>query len=74
MRQALIHAAAHLGLATEERAVKPAELRKADAVFLTNSLRFIRPVTALDQQPLAQGDLSPLGRGAVRGGAAAMRP
>ena len=49
MRQALIHNAAHLGLAVEERAVKPAELGKADAVFLTNSLRFIRPVTALSR-------------------------
>lgn len=60
MRQALIHSAAHLGLATQERVVKPAEIRKADAVFLTNSLRFIRPVTALDQQPVSQGDLSRL--------------
>ena len=58
MRQALVHAAAHLGFTAEERAVKPSELRKADAVFLTNSLRFIRPVTALDGKPIAQGDLS----------------
>ncbi len=60
MRQALIHSAAHLGLATQERAVMPGEIKSADAVFLTNSLRFIRPVTALDQQPVAQGDLSTL--------------
>lgn len=60
MRQALIHAGNRLGFTIEERAVKPAELKKADAVFLTNSLRFIRPVTALDGKPLAQGDLSPL--------------
>jgi branched-chain amino acid aminotransferase len=60
MRQALIHSAARLGLSIEERPVKLAELKKADAVFLTNSLRFIRPVTALDRKPLAQGDLSPL--------------
>ena len=60
MRQALVHSAARLGFTVEERAVKPAELRKADAVFLTNSLRFIRPVTSLDGKPLAQGDLSPL--------------
>jgi len=59
-RQALIHAAAHLGLAVEERAVKPSELRKADAVFLTNSLRFIRPVAALDGRKVAQADLGPL--------------
>lgn len=59
-RQALIHAAAHLGMAAEERAVKPGEIGKADAVFLTNSLRFIRPVTALDNRPLRQADLSGL--------------
>ncbi len=57
-RQALISAAGQLGIATEERAVMPAELLSADAVFLTNSLRLIRPVKSLDQQPLAQRDLS----------------
>jgi len=57
MRQALIHAAPRLGLAVEERAVKPAEIKAADAVFLTNSLRFIRPVTALDGKPLRTRDL-----------------
>ena len=60
MRQVLIAAAAHIGILTEERAVEPAELLAADAVFLTNSLRFIRPVTALDQQPLSAFDLSNL--------------
>lgn len=59
-RQTLLHSAAHLGLKAEERAVKPAELREADAVFLTNSLRFVRPVTALDRDPLRQADLSAL--------------
>ncbi len=60
MRQALIHSAIRLGLSIEERAVKPAELKKADAVFLTNSLRFLRPVTALDGKPVPQADLSHL--------------
>lgn len=59
-RQALISAAGQLRIATEERALMPAELLAADAVFLTNSLRFIRPVKSLDQQPLAQADLSEL--------------
>jgi branched-chain amino acid aminotransferase len=59
-RQTLLHFAAHLGLTAEERAVKPDELTRADAVFLTNSLRFIRPVTALDREPLPQADLSAL--------------
>jgi branched-chain amino acid aminotransferase len=59
-RQALIAAAHHIGVATEERAVAPAELLAADAVFLTNSLRLIRPVTALDGHALAAADLTPL--------------
>lgn len=59
-RQVVISAASQLGIATEERAVKPDELLAADAVFLTNSLRFIRPVKSLDQQPLAQADLAGL--------------
>lgn len=60
MRQALLAAAHHLGLATEERPIKPAELLKADAVFLTNSLRFVRPVKSIDQQMLATADLARL--------------
>ena len=59
-RQTLLHSAAHLGLKPEERAVEPGEVKEADAVFLTNSLRFIRPVTALDREPLPQADLSAL--------------
>ncbi len=60
MRQALLASAHHLGMETEERPVKPAELLKADAVFLTNSLRFVRPVTCLDQVVIATADLSHL--------------
>ena len=60
MRQALLASAQHLGFDTEERAIAPAELLNADAVFLTNSLRFIRPVRALDHQPLATADVSRL--------------
>lgn len=60
MRQALIAAAAHSGIETAERAVRPEELAEADGAFLTNSLRFIRPVKSLDQQPLAQANLTHL--------------
>ena len=60
MRQVLIAAAIHIGIATEERGVSPDELFTADAVFLTNSLRFIRPVSTLDQQVLAQANLTHL--------------
>lgn len=40
----------------EERSVTPAELLNADAVFLTNSLRLIRPVYSLDGRPLGRND------------------
>jgi len=60
IRQALIAVAAAHGLKVKEREVKPAELLTADAVFLTNSLRLIRPVTAIDRKPVARADLQSL--------------
>ncbi|MGE0004520.1 MAG: aminotransferase class IV [Parvibaculaceae bacterium] len=46
-----------LGLANaEERPVTPAELLDAEAVFLTNSLRLVRPVHSLDGRPLGRND------------------
>jgi branched-chain amino acid aminotransferase len=59
-RQALIAAAQHIGIMTEERAVTVVDLYRADGVFLTNSLRLIRPVTAVDRQVVPQADLAPL--------------
>ena len=59
-RQALVSCAHHLGLETAERSVTREELRSADGVFLTNSLRLLRPVTALDGIGLPQADLQPL--------------
>ncbi|HUR43959.1 MAG TPA: aminotransferase class IV [Aestuariivirga sp.] len=60
MRQVLLDAATSLGFKALERPVAPAELMAAQAVFLTNSLRFIRPVTALDGLPLRTRNLGPL--------------
>lgn len=46
-----------LGLAdAEERPVTPQELLDAEAVFLTNSLRLVRPVHSLDGRPLGRND------------------
>lgn len=59
-RQALIAAAQHIGIFTEERAVTVVDLFRADGAFLTNSLRLIRPITAIDRQPMPQPDLSAL--------------
>lgn len=40
----------------EERPLAPADMRQADAVFLTNSLRLVRPVHALDGTALNRDD------------------
>ncbi|MCK0209180.1 aminotransferase class IV [Starkeya koreensis] len=48
MRALVIEAAPALGLAVEERPLAPAALIGADAVFLTNSVRFLRPVRSVD--------------------------
>lgn len=60
MRRVLLDEAANLGLQAVERPVAPAELVTADAVFLTNSLRFIRPAAALDGNPLGARALDSL--------------
>lgn len=59
-RQALIAAAQHIGIFTEERIVTVTDLFRADGAFLTNSLRLIRPVTAIDKQAMPQPDLTRL--------------
>lgn len=46
--QVLALAPAH-GLAVEERSLMPDDLRSAQAVFVTNSLRLLAPVTALGE-------------------------
>jgi branched-chain amino acid aminotransferase len=48
MRSAIISSAKHLGIKVKEKSIKPSDAKKADAIFLTNSLRFIRPVTRYD--------------------------
>lgn len=48
MRAAVIRAARRMGLQVKETQVRPADAAGADGLFLTNSLRFIRPVAALD--------------------------
>lgn len=60
MRQMILNVAGLLNYQVEERAVELSELHEADQVFLTNSLRFIRPVTHLDGQALGRADLTRL--------------
>jgi branched-chain amino acid aminotransferase len=52
-RQRLIAAAHDLGLRCDIRPIEPKELRGDTALFLTNSLRLIRPVTELDGKSCA---------------------
>jgi branched-chain amino acid aminotransferase len=59
-RRVLLDHAKKLGLKAIERAVPLEDLVRADAVFLCNSLRFIRPVTTLNGEPLGKGSLDRL--------------
>ena len=58
-RAATLAVAAELGIEAVERPVALAELRSADEVFLTSSLRGVRPVRRLDGVELdSAGDLA----------------
>jgi len=59
-RAVVLRLAPRAGLAVEERSIAPSELLAANATFLTNSLRLIRPVTHLDGQPLGEATIDPL--------------
>jgi branched-chain amino acid aminotransferase len=59
MRGAMLICAPALGFTPVERPVLPEELLGADAVFLTNSLRFVRIVESLDGSRLRQRPLEP---------------
>ncbi|HVI02202.1 MAG TPA: aminotransferase class IV [Enhygromyxa sp.] len=51
-----------LGLPTCERTILPGELRGADELFLTSSVRGIMPVTTLDGAVVGSGTVGPLTR------------
>ena len=58
MRQEVLQCAVKMNFITEERVIAPNELFGADSVFLCNSLRLVRPVTAIDGKALALGKTS----------------
>ena len=55
-----------LGLQVHERTIAPAQLRAADELFLTSSVRGIMPVTRLDGTTLGAGVAGPLTRRAMQ--------
>lgn len=56
-RQAVIAAAQRMGGPVREVRARPEELRSADAIFLTNSLIGVRPVSAFDSAPCGAAPL-----------------
>lgn len=54
-REITLEIAADAGVSHEERVLHPRDLRNADEMFLTSSLKEIAPVTALDGAPVGNG-------------------
>jgi branched-chain amino acid aminotransferase len=54
MRALVLEAARSAGLGAGERSLSPQELSDADAVLVTNSVRFLSPVVSLDGQELSR--------------------
>jgi branched-chain amino acid aminotransferase len=50
MRNAVISLAKHMGISVRERQVRPNDIASADAMFVTNSLRFLRSVSRCDKK------------------------
>lgn len=61
-RQSVCEQAQALGCAVEETTILPDQLRAADEVFLTSSVRGIMPVTRLDGASVGDGRAGPLTR------------
>jgi branched-chain amino acid aminotransferase len=62
-RRVLLDNAKKMGFAPVEKTVSLEDLFRADAVFLCNSLRFLRPVTTLNGEPLGKRPIDDLGDG-----------
>lgn len=61
-RQVVLEIAAELGIDVAQTRIEPDELRAADEVFLTSSVRGIMPVTTLDGDSVGAGTAGPITR------------
>jgi len=61
-RQRVIELAASAGLSTGEGDLYPDDLRGADEVFITSSIRGVMPVTRVDDQVISGGSPGPITR------------
>ena len=60
IRSVVLAEAKALGFTAEETTINPEQLLDADAVFLTNSLRLVRPVTHIDGNAMSSGAANPV--------------
>ena len=63
MRRVLLDNAKKMGFVPVEKTISLEDLFRADAVFLCNSLRFLRPVTMLNGEPLGKRSIGDLENG-----------
>jgi len=61
VRARLLSIAASAGLKAQEAILNPDELTDCDSIFLTNSIRLIRPVTVFDEIPVPQNATAQVG-------------
>lgn len=72
-RAKAIAAVREMGLAFHEGKVRMKQVESADEIFLTSSLRAVRPLIRLDGRPVRDGEPGPVTRDVVRLVAAARR-
>jgi D-alanine transaminase len=61
-RAALLAEMAAAGIPFEERGFSADELRRAREVFLTSASSFVKPVVAIDNRPVGDGNVGPVAR------------
>ena len=62
MRELVLEAAGRLGIRAEEASLTTQDVAGADAAFLTNSVRFVAPLDALDGETIASRDKGVIGK------------